>query len=201
MCIQSPFTFQHIEYEDTYQKTKFCEVVAKRGVYFHPTIGTTTHDRFTTGHPWDRPLCSERETLSSSSATVRDITYSPSPTWSWPSIFFVPNKEVFLSTFAVTFQHHLSYCNKTLPTTSYTQNDLISYFLLELEICNHSFFFSSWDWSFDSALFTGILYHSPTSSHKLPLSFIPQQGFMGPNPHLMMRYGYPTDGYSTPSPH
>jgi hypothetical protein len=51
MYIQSPFTFQHIEYEDTYQKTKVHEVVVERGSYLHPTIGTTTHDIFTTGHP------------------------------------------------------------------------------------------------------------------------------------------------------
>jgi hypothetical protein len=55
MCIQSPFLFQHPEYEDTYQKTKVREVNDERGACFHPTIGTTTPNRFTVGHPQARP--------------------------------------------------------------------------------------------------------------------------------------------------
>jgi hypothetical protein len=43
--IQSPFPFQYIEYEDTYQKTRVREVTGERGVCFHPTIGTTTPER------------------------------------------------------------------------------------------------------------------------------------------------------------
>jgi hypothetical protein len=49
--IQSPFPFQYIDYEDTYQKTRVREVTGERGVCFHPTIGTTTLDTFTIGHP------------------------------------------------------------------------------------------------------------------------------------------------------
>jgi hypothetical protein len=49
--MQLSFLFQYTGYEDTYQKTKVCEATAERGACFHPTIGTTTPDGFTTSHP------------------------------------------------------------------------------------------------------------------------------------------------------
>jgi hypothetical protein len=53
-----------------------------------------------------------RKTLYSYSATVRDEGYSPPPTKTWPLIFFVPRKEVCMSTSTVTCQPHLSDCTE-----------------------------------------------------------------------------------------
>jgi hypothetical protein len=58
-----------------------CEVIVERGACFHPTIGTTTLDGFTTGHPQDRPI------ISPCSTTVRDGGYSPPPIGNWKLIF------------------------------------------------------------------------------------------------------------------
>jgi hypothetical protein len=42
-------------------RTRRRDVTAERGACFHPTIGSVTPNRFTTGHPRARPRCSERE--------------------------------------------------------------------------------------------------------------------------------------------
>jgi hypothetical protein len=44
-------------------RTRRRDATVERGACFHPTIGSVTPNRFTTGHPRARPRCSEIESF------------------------------------------------------------------------------------------------------------------------------------------
>jgi hypothetical protein len=140
-----------------------------------------------------------RETLSSYSTTVRDKGYSPPPTKSWQRVFSVPSKEVCPSTSTVTRQPRLSACNENLAN-NFLHPEQAYFPVLPRTRELQNTLFSSRDCSFDSALFADLL-ALLASAHKLPLSFLSQQGCVGLNPQLVVRSGSLTDGYSAPSPH
>jgi hypothetical protein len=62
-------------------------MTVEEGARFHPTVGSTTPNGFTTSHPRARPRCFETQSLTSRSSEVQDEGYSPSPLLMTPCIF------------------------------------------------------------------------------------------------------------------